>query len=126
PLLPLDGYFALSDWLGIPNLRQRASALLGWWVRRTVFQLELTESQASHREQRILFIYGALSAAYAILTLGILVGLALVLASRAFGAPGVLAVASVVVLLMRRRVVAWTRSAGRAIRSHRAMRQGYK
>ena len=26
PLIPLDGYFALSDWLEIPNLRQRALA----------------------------------------------------------------------------------------------------
>ena len=36
PLLPLDGYFALTDWLEIPNLRGRALAYFGWWVRRHV------------------------------------------------------------------------------------------
>jgi putative peptide zinc metalloprotease protein len=124
PLLPLDGYFALSDWLDIPNLRQRASAHVGWWVRHTVFRLALSEPQASDRERRILLIYGALSAAYATLTLGVLFGLASLWVNRAFGALGVLAVAAVVVLLMRSSVVAWTRSAGRAIRTRRALRQG--
>jgi hypothetical protein len=126
PLLPLDGYFALSDWLDIPNLRQRASAHLGWWVRRTVFRAALPEPQASHRERRIFLIYGALSAAYVILMLGLLVGSALVLANRVFGALGVLAVAAVVVLVMSSRLVAWTRSVGRVIRTHRAARQGYE
>src|SRR5262249_25586613 len=125
PLLPLDGYFALSDWLDIPNLRLRASAHLGWWVRRTVFRLELPEPQASHRERRVFLIYGALSAAFVILMLGILVGLALMLANRAFGTRGVLAVAAVVVLLTRSRLVAWTRAVGRAIRTHVAARRGY-
>jgi len=126
PLLPFDGYFALSDWLDVPNLRQRASAHLGWCVRRTVFRLNLPEPQASNREQRIFLIYGALSAAYATLTVGILVGLALVLAKRAFGAPGALAVTTVVVLLARSRLVGWARSVSRAIQTHRAARQGYE
>jgi len=126
PLLPFDGYFALSDWLDIPNLRQRASAHLGWWVRRTVFRLKLPEPQASQRERRIFFIYGALSAGYATLTLGILVGLALALAKRVFGALGVLAATAVVVLLWRNRVVGWTHSVGESIRTHRAARQGYE
>ena len=33
PLIPLDGYFALSDYLEVPNLRQRAFAHLGWLVK---------------------------------------------------------------------------------------------
>ena len=126
PLLPLDGYFALSDWLDIPNLRQRASAHLAWWVRHTVFRLELPEPQASQRERRIFLVYGALSTAYAMLTIGILVGLALALASRAFGALGVLAVTAVVLLVTRSRLVGWARSVGGAIRTRRAARQGYE
>jgi len=126
PLLPFDGYFALSDWLDIPNLRQQASAHLGWWVRRTVFRLEVPEPLASHRERRVFLIYGALSAAHVMLMLGILVGLALMLANRAFGALGVLAITALAVLLTRSRVVLWTRSVGRAIRTLRAARQGYE
>ncbi len=37
PLIPLDGYYALSDWLEVPNLRQRAFAHLEWLVKTTVF-----------------------------------------------------------------------------------------
>jgi putative peptide zinc metalloprotease protein len=33
PLLKLDGYYLLSDWLEIPNLRQRAWERLAGWVR---------------------------------------------------------------------------------------------
>src|SRR5947207_3968736 len=43
PLIPLDGYFALTDWLEIPNLRQRALAHFSWWLKRRVFRLELPE-----------------------------------------------------------------------------------
>jgi putative peptide zinc metalloprotease protein len=84
PLLPLDGYYALSDLLDIPNLRQRASAHLWWWVRHTVFRLDLPEPQASQSERNILLIYGALSAAWVGLMLGIVMGVAWLLATRAF------------------------------------------
>ena len=86
PLLPLDGYFALSDWLDVPNLRQRAATHVGWWVRRNVFRRELREPPASPRERRILLTYAALSAVHAVLVLGIVVGLSLGWAKRAFGA----------------------------------------
>ncbi|MDQ6746662.1 MAG: hypothetical protein M3010_00945, partial [Candidatus Dormibacteraeota bacterium] len=34
PLIPLDGYYALSDWLGMPRLREEASAYFrrGIWT----------------------------------------------------------------------------------------------
>jgi hypothetical protein len=38
PLIPLDGYYALSDWLEVPNLRQRAFGHLGWLARRHLFR----------------------------------------------------------------------------------------
>jgi multidrug resistance efflux pump len=33
PLLKLDGYYLLSDWLEVPNLRQRSWERLGGWLR---------------------------------------------------------------------------------------------
>ena len=60
PLIPLDGYFALSDWLEVPNLRQRAFAhlgLAGQGARCSGWTYP--QPPADEREQRIFLIYGA-------------------------------------------------------------------
>src|SRR6185437_10967495 len=41
PLLPLDGYFALMDYLEVANLRPRAFAYLGWTVKHRIFGMDL-------------------------------------------------------------------------------------
>ncbi len=43
PLLRLDGYYMLSDWLGIPNLRTKADRLFGRWLGRTALGLAIPE-----------------------------------------------------------------------------------
>ena len=62
PLIPLDGYFALSDYLEVPNLRQRAFAHLPGLVQAKVFRLDVPLPPADEREQRIFLIYGLLAA----------------------------------------------------------------
>ncbi|WP_029770687.1 HlyD family efflux transporter periplasmic adaptor subunit [Pseudogulbenkiania sp. MAI-1] len=37
PFMRFDGYFLLSDWLGMPNLHGRAFAFGRWWLRRVLF-----------------------------------------------------------------------------------------
>ncbi|HEX3275680.1 MAG TPA: HlyD family efflux transporter periplasmic adaptor subunit [Gemmatimonadales bacterium] len=64
PLIPLDGYFALSDWLEVPNLRQRAFAHLGWLVKAKALRLDVPMPPADEREQRIFLIYSLLAAWY--------------------------------------------------------------
>lgn len=66
PLMPLDGYFALADYLEMPNLRHRASAHLTWWVRRHLLRLDLPEPDVAPSERRILLGYGALALAYGV------------------------------------------------------------
>ncbi|MRR56676.1 MAG: HlyD family efflux transporter periplasmic adaptor subunit [Deltaproteobacteria bacterium] len=39
PFLRFDGYFLLSDWLGMPNLHARAFALARWDLRERLFAL---------------------------------------------------------------------------------------
>ena len=64
PLIKLDGYYLLSDWLEIPNLRQRAVGFLGNIMRR-MFGMDLRSVDASTpRERRIFFFYGLLSWTY--------------------------------------------------------------
>ncbi len=64
PLVPLDGYYALSDWLEVPNLRQRALAHLVWTLKTRLLRLDLPMPPADEREQRIFLLYGALAALY--------------------------------------------------------------
>ena len=64
PLIPLDGYFALSDYLEVPNLRQRAFAHLGWLMKARVLRLDVPAPPADEREQRIFLIYSLLAAWY--------------------------------------------------------------
>lgn len=39
PFMRFDGYFLLSDWLGLPNLHSRAFALARWDLRERLFAL---------------------------------------------------------------------------------------
>jgi hypothetical protein len=69
PLIPLDGYYALSDYLEVPNLRQRAFAHLSWLIKTRLFRLDLPKPPADEREQRVFLIYGLFAAAYIALIL---------------------------------------------------------
>jgi len=37
PFMRFDGYYVLSDWMGIPNLEARGTALTRWWLRERLF-----------------------------------------------------------------------------------------
>jgi putative peptide zinc metalloprotease protein len=66
PLLELDGYYILSDWLGLPNLRRRALDFISgplWQKLRTRADLS--------REERIFAVYGSFAAAYTLLAVAL-------------------------------------------------------
>ena len=67
PLLPLDGYYALSDWLEIPNLRRRAFGYWGWLGKRYLAGLEVPEPKVTPRERRVFLVYGGLALVYSVL-----------------------------------------------------------
>jgi len=123
PLLPLDGYFALTDWLEIPNLRIRAREYFAWWVRRHVLRVDVPEPAASDREKRVLLIYGALALCYISVLLSI-IGFWLVgRAEAAFGAIGALIVLGAMFMLVRRGLAEWGRSVMVAFRAWRTARR---
>jgi putative peptide zinc metalloprotease protein len=119
PLLPLDGYFALTDWLEIPNLRLRAFAHFRWWMRRTVLRLDEPEPDASPRERRVFLLYGGLAVLYAITLFGILAAMLLGWARAAWGTLGAVSVSLTLVLLLRRRIAAAGRAAVLVLRARR-------
>jgi len=124
PLLPLDGYFALADWLEIPNLRHRAFEDVDWWIKSRVFRLELPRPAATPSERRVFLIYGALAAVYVTSIFIFLSLLAFGWANKAFGALGVVVVAAVVLSLGRHKLAQWSRLILRAVRGHGATHPG--
>ena len=61
PLMRFDGYYVLSDWLGLPNLQDRAFAFGRWQLRRLLFGLERPMPEPVNAAQRrflICFAWG--------------------------------------------------------------------
>lgn len=72
PLLRFDGYYILSDWLDIPNLRQRAQQYLATAFQRAVFDLPVPPSDAPLRERCWLVFFAVASYIYRwVITFGI-------------------------------------------------------
>src|SRR6478672_711500 len=64
PLIPLDGYYALSDYLEVPNLRQRAFGYLSWVIKTRLLRMDLPAPAADEREKRIFLLYGGIGSIY--------------------------------------------------------------
>jgi putative peptide zinc metalloprotease protein len=72
PLIKLDGYYLLSDYLEIPNLRQRAFRYLGATLQRLRGAIRPGRPAVSPRERRIYLVYGLLAGTYSVLLLGVI------------------------------------------------------
>jgi putative peptide zinc metalloprotease protein len=102
PLIPLDGYYALMDWLEIPNLRARSFRFLGTWFKRRVLRLDVPFEPHTTRERNVFIAYGLLAIAYSgalLVSISLLVSRPLVAHYEVWGL--VLAVFAVGYLLRR-------------------------
>jgi hypothetical protein len=124
PLIPLDGYYALSDYLEVPNLRQRAFAHLSWFVKTRVFGLDVPAPAADEREKRIFLTYGLLGMAYITLILTLFGAAAYGWLNRELGVLGICIFVAGLYLMLRSTVREWLRTAGLSYRQHRATWQG--
>ena len=80
PLLRFDGYYILSDLVGIPNLSQRAMRQLRFWSERYLYGLKQVESPAETRREGVwLGVFGVSSAVYRVFVFG---GILLLVADR--------------------------------------------
>lgn len=71
PLLELDGYFMLMDWLEMPGLRERA---FRFWRETVIHRLRQTRSFTKFRnsldkDERAFFVFGALAFIYSMYAL---------------------------------------------------------
>jgi putative peptide zinc metalloprotease protein len=124
PLIPLDGYYALSDYLEVPNLRQRASAHLAWLVKTRVLRLDLPQPPADTREQRIFLVYGGLAFLYIALILAFCAATAFGWLNRWLGFLGLLIFAVGMWLALRKQIKAWAQAIALSFRKHGKIWQG--
>jgi hypothetical protein len=111
PLLKMDGYYILMDWLEIPRLRERSMAFIGKPLRS-----KLRKREPLTREERIFAVFGALSAFWTVVTLAlILVMLGGYVVKFAQTLPGLIVIAMLVLLVVYR----WTRRRLRVMRMSR-------
>jgi putative peptide zinc metalloprotease protein len=120
PLIPLDGYFALSDWLEIPNLRQRAFAYLSSTIKRHVFRLDVARPEVTEREHKVFLLYGALAVVYISGIFLFLGGLILGWASDVLGTIGVTLIGLLLLRMAWKPLAEWSRAAALALRAQRA------
>lgn len=64
PLIKLDGYYLLSDYLEIPNLRRKAFGYVSAQLKKFSGAAGTMTDKVTKREQRIYLAYGVLAAVY--------------------------------------------------------------
>ena len=70
PLIKLDGYYLLSDYLEIPNLRQRSFRYVGTLIMGLFGSARRTGEEVAPRERRIYLVYGLAAMAGSLSLLG--------------------------------------------------------
>ena len=73
PLIKLDGYYLLSDYLEVPNLRQKSFSYLAARLGQLSGSATPGIEEATRRERRIYLVYGLLAGAYSLWLLGFVV-----------------------------------------------------
>jgi multidrug resistance efflux pump len=73
PLIKLDGYYLLSDYLDIPNLREKAVGHVGARMRRLWGSTAQDARDITPRERRIYLTYGLLAGLYSFALLGFVI-----------------------------------------------------
>ncbi len=122
PLIKADGYYALSQFLDIDNMREESFAFLRTWSRKYLLRQEIDPPPTSRRQRRIFITFGIAAILYS----GTLILLAIlfvrnIFVSR-FGGWGYVLTFGVVYFFARK----WLRSALPTVRAWvREKREGY-
>jgi len=64
PLIKVDGYYALSSLLQMPDLREGAWHQVGAWFQKNILRLPVEVPATTRRKRRTFWIYGLLSMSY--------------------------------------------------------------
>lgn len=69
PLIKLDGYYLLSDWVDIPNLRKKAFEYLGSVFKRNILGWPIDKIEIPKRKRKIYLYYSLFALAYSLFLL---------------------------------------------------------
>jgi putative peptide zinc metalloprotease protein len=109
PLIKLDGYFALVDYLEVPNLSDEAAKYVSALVRRHVFRSSIPVPVYQPRVKRVLLIYGVLAMCYRATMLVFVLAFFYRQISAWFPELGVFIFPFVAYRLLRQKLTAWWR-----------------
>ncbi|MFG0266982.1 MAG: site-2 protease family protein, partial [Rhodopirellula sp. JB055] len=70
PLLRLDGYYVLSDWTDIPNLREQGRKLLGGWLQSKLFGMRAPSCQLTGWRRGFAACHAAASVVFQMVWMG--------------------------------------------------------
>jgi putative peptide zinc metalloprotease protein len=104
PLIRLDGYYVLMDWLQVPGLREASFEYLGNIFKKRVLHLEVPNKAISRRRRRIFLIYGILAISYSSFVLFVIFSLLRRWLVGWTGPAGYLLLAAIVLLAFRGRI----------------------
>jgi putative peptide zinc metalloprotease protein len=69
PLIKLDGYYFLTEWIGIPDLKERSTAFFSAWIQHHIFRLPVEVPIVPRRRVAFFAIYAFVSGGYSYLLL---------------------------------------------------------
>ena len=69
PLIKLDGYYFLTEFVRVPDLKERSTSFLVGWVQRYIFRLPVEVPVVSRRRLPLFALYALLSGAYSYMLL---------------------------------------------------------
>jgi putative peptide zinc metalloprotease protein len=101
PLIKLDGYYLLSDWLDIPNLRQKSFSYLGNLLKRGILGWPIDAVRVTKREKRVFVLYSLLALTYTTLLIGYILFVVAGFMVDRFGGAGLILLLAVVFAIFR-------------------------
>ncbi len=69
PLIKLDGYYFLTEFIGIPDLKERSTAFLSGWFQRRILGLPVDVPVIPRRRMPLFVLYAVMSGLYSYLLL---------------------------------------------------------
>lgn len=125
PLLKYDGYYLLSDYLEIPNLRKKVGMYWKALIRNIFLKNNHSLEVISARERKIYFYYGILSFIYIIFILGYFFLLLAGYLVSQLGGTGFMIFAALMIFLFRNIIVETAKETGEVLKARRGfLRRG--
>ena len=111
PLVKFDGYYILSDYLEVPNLKQNSTSWFSWTLKTKLLRLDEPEPLvATPREKKIYLYYGAVSTCYMTMMLSTIAVLGYFYISENFGFWGIVLYLALVLKVVILLTVTWPKT----------------